>query len=189
MTIRAFATAIWNRSDSLGVGVENVEELMSNVTFVSDSHWTRDGVRVVVEAREHRWIVDEPTELGGRDQGPNPVELVLGGLGSCLTVLAASFAPRHGVELRDFRVIVEGDLDPDGFLGLSPIRPGFQDIRYRFEVDSPSPAERVHALLEHIQRVCPVKDTLRGVSVTQANGSTSAGRASRERANRSAELR
>lgn len=115
--------------------------------------------------RNHRLVADEPAELGGGDAGPNPVELVLAGLGSCMCVLAAIFAPHHDVVLEDFRVDVEGDLDPDGFQELAEVRPGFLDIRYRFAVESPSPPERIEALLDHIQRVCPVKDTLAGVPV------------------------
>jgi len=138
---------------------------MANLTFRSEARWIGEGVGVEVRARQHRLLVDEPADLGGRDAGPNPVELLLAGLGSCLTVLAVLYAPAYGVDLRGFRVRVEGDLDPDGFQGKAPVRPGFLEVRYRLEVDSPSPAERVSALLEHIQRVCPVKDTLTGVPV------------------------
>lgn len=133
--------------------------------FAATASWAGEGVGVDVAIRDHRLFIDEPLELGGADRGANPVEFVLAGLGSCLTVLAALFAPKHDVELEDFRVEVEGDLDPAGFQELAEVRPGFLDIRYRFVVKSPSPQERVHALLEHIQRVCPVKDTLGGVPV------------------------
>jgi uncharacterized OsmC-like protein len=138
---------------------------MPIIPFSATTKWAGEGVRVDVAIRNHRLVADEPAELGGGDAGPNPVELILAGLGSCLTVLAALFAPHHDVVLEDFSVDVEGDLDPDGFQELADVRPGFLDIRYRFTVKSSSPSERVEALLEHIQRVCPVKDTLRGVPV------------------------
>ncbi len=138
---------------------------MAKVTFRSETQWSGRGVQCDVRARNHRWVVDEPVSLGGTDEGPNPVELVLGALGSCLTVLGALQAPNHGVDLKGFRVRVEGDLDPDGFMEKAPVRPGFQEIRARIEVDTPSSTERVEALVEHIERICPVKDTLMGVPV------------------------
>ncbi|MGC8668374.1 MAG: OsmC family protein [Chthonomonadales bacterium] len=145
---------------------DNVTKPPRNViTFSAQASWRGEGVGVDVTARGHRLSADEPAELGGRDIGPNPVELVLAGLGSCLTVLAALFAPKHGVDLQAFAVDVEGDLDPAGFQELADVRPGFLRIRYRIRVGSPSPRDRVEALLEHIQRVCPVKDTLTGVPI------------------------
>ncbi len=138
---------------------------MANLTFKVESTWTGKGFGVLMKARQHRLLTDEPETLGGSDQGPNPVELVLGGLGSCLTVLAALYAPKYGVDLRQFCVWTEEVIDPDGFLGQAPVRPGFQAIRYGFKVVSPSPSEAVDALLTHIQGLCPVKDTLAGVPV------------------------
>lgn len=138
---------------------------MAKVNFKVESAWTGAGLAVANQARQHRWVVDEPPELGGADRGPNPVELVLSGLGSCLTVLAALYAPQYGIDLREFRVAAEGVIDPDGFLGRASVRPGLQGIRYDFEVVSPSKPEAVEAWLSHIQGLCPIKDTLAGVPV------------------------
>jgi len=138
---------------------------MANLTFKVESAWTGKGFGVEIKARQHRLLTDEPEALGGNDRGPNPVELVLGGLGSCLTVLAALYAPKYGVDLQQFRVWTEGVINPDGFLARAPVRPGLQRIRYGFTVISPSSPEAVDALLTHIQNLCPVKDTLAGVPV------------------------
>lgn len=95
--------------------------------------------------------------------------MVLGGLGGCLTVLAAMLAPRHEVDLKGFRALVEGDLDPDGFMEKAPVRPGFSAIRVKLEFQTTSPAERVATLAEHMEKICPVRDTLCGVPVTVAS--------------------
>ena len=64
--------------------------------------------------------MDEPKELGGSDTGMNPVEMLLCALGSCQAIVAKSFATAHGIDLHDFLVVLEGDLDPDGFLKGKP---------------------------------------------------------------------
>ncbi|MCW7469559.1 OsmC family protein [Leptospira kanakyensis] len=51
------------------------------------------------------------------------------------------------------------------FKGLSDVRPGFSEIRYRVNIESDSPKSNIDALLEHIYKVCPVKDSLSGVPV------------------------
>ncbi|ATY85115.1 peroxiredoxin [Kyrpidia spormannii] len=137
---------------------------MAKQTFVADISWSGDRVRSSARIRGHEVTIDEPAVLGGTDLGPNPVELVLAALGGCLNVLITSLAPRHGVEVRGVEIRVEGDLDPDGFQEKQPnVRPGFQEIRYQVHVESPSAPELVRELLAHVERVCPVKDTLRGV--------------------------
>lgn len=137
---------------------------MPKLTFSSNVVWSGESVRSFAYINGKQVIIDEPPSLGGTDQGPNPVELVLAALGGCLNVLITSFAKQHGVELRGSEVYVEGDLDPNGFLEKDPtVRPGFQEIRYRIEIDSSSAPERIQTLIEHVERVCPVKDILRGV--------------------------
>jgi uncharacterized OsmC-like protein len=138
---------------------------MPNVTFKSDVHWTGSGVSSDAQSGPHTLRIDEPEVLGGKNTGPNPVELLLSALGGCMVVLVNAFAPAHGVEVTDVRVEVEGDLDPDGFMGKSDARAGFNEIRYKLIIDSPSSAEKVAALREHAVKSCPVKDTLSGVPV------------------------
>ena len=70
------------------------------------------------------------------------------------------------MQVEDVEVHIEGDLDPDGFLGKNPnVRPGYEEIRYHIELKSPSPQENIDALLTHVDKVCPVKDTLTGTRV------------------------
>ena len=96
----------------------------------------------------------------------NPVELLLCSLGGCMSICAAAFAREAGVDLKGFHVELEGDLDPAGFMGRDPnVRKGYQQIRYRMHIDSPSPAEKIEKLKKMIEERCPVSDTLRGVEV------------------------
>ena len=141
---------------------------MAKSVFKASVQWNGRGVQCTGDIRGKQVIIDEPQELGGADNGPNPVELILAALGGCLNVLVTSFASKFQVEVKNVVVEVEGDLDPDGFLGKNPaVRPGFQQIRYSINIDSPSPEANIQRLLEHIESVCPVKDTLSGVPVVK----------------------
>src|ERR1700729_2172571 len=61
---------------------------------------------------------DEPAALGGTDRAPNPVEQLLSSLGNCLAVGYAANASVAGVEIRDLRITLDGDIDLHAFLGL-----------------------------------------------------------------------
>lgn len=143
---------------------------MANLLFTSEVNWSGEGVLSVASSNGKQYIIDEPPALGGTDKGPNPVEYILGALGGCINVLIVSFAPQHDVEIKGINVHVEGDLDPDGFLGKNEnVRAGFQEIRYRVDLESSSPQENIEKLLAHVDNVCPVKDTLQGVVVKRVD--------------------
>jgi|SRR5690625_4005412 len=139
---------------------------MATTTFVSDVKWSGKGVLSVAHINGKEVLIDEPVELGGTDQAPNPVEYILAALGGCINVLIATYADQFEVVVHDLNVHVEGDLDPDGFLGKNPDVPfGYEEVRYGIDIESPSPAQNVQKLIEHVNNICPVKDTLLGTSV------------------------
>lgn len=139
---------------------------MAITTFKTDVKWEQTGVLSTAHINKHEVLIDEPPALGGTDKGPNPVEYILAALGGCINVLVVSFAEQFEVEVEDINVELEGDLDPDGFLGINPdVRVGYEEIRYTIHIDSPSPKDKVDALIAHVEKVCPVKDTLAGTRV------------------------
>ncbi|MFZ5631842.1 MAG: OsmC family protein [Bacillota bacterium] len=132
---------------------------MPVMTFKATSRKLPEGMAVESEARGFKLIADEPPSLGGTDKGMNPVEMQLCSLGSCMTIVAYFFAKQNGVDLQGFRVDLEGDLDPAGFM-MGKGRPGFQEVRYKMYFKTDSPAENVEKLVEVMKTRCPVGDCL-----------------------------
>ncbi|MFC6651205.1 OsmC family protein [Paenibacillus rhizoplanae] len=128
-------------------------------TFKASAH-LQDGVQVKVASRNFEFIIDEPKSLGGTDTGMNPVEALLASLGACQSIVARVYAPKFGVNLKDFFVDVEGDLDLDGFFNKSQVRPGYSEIRYTFRIKTDSPKEQVEEFVRFLESKCPVGDTL-----------------------------
>jgi putative redox protein len=64
------------------------------VTVTSDA-----GYRGEIRAGSHRFVVDEGTGVGGKDEGPNPYQLVLAGLVQCTAATLRMYADRKGWEL------------------------------------------------------------------------------------------
>lgn len=80
----------------------------------------REGLTMACKVREFEMLLDEPVELGGNNKAMNPVEALLSSLGACKAIVMRCFAPAHNINLVDFKIELEGDLDPDGFLGKNP---------------------------------------------------------------------
>lgn len=104
---------------------------------------------------------DEPAALGGGDTAPNPVEQLLGALGNCLAVGYAANATLAGIEIKDLRVDLKGDLDLRVFLGLAEGHAGFDGITATVTLDTDAPREQVERLHAAVLRSSPVGHTLR----------------------------
>ncbi|MTI69864.1 MAG: OsmC family protein [Firmicutes bacterium] len=119
-----------------------------------------EGLAVEAESRGFNIKMDEPKDQGGTDTGMNPMELILCGLGGCQTIVASAFAKFKGIDLKDFWIELEGDLDTDGFKGKEGVRPGYQEIRYKIHIKSDSPEDEVREFVDFIEKTCPVGDSL-----------------------------
>jgi len=100
---------------------------------------------------------DEPPVLLGVDRGANPVEYLLSALSGCMTTSMVYHAAANGVKIDELESEFEGDLDLQGFLGLSKsVRPGFQAIRATFRVKTDGSIEQ----LESYTKFSPVFDVV-----------------------------
>ena len=89
-------------------------------------------------------------------------DMLLEALVACAGVTLRAVATSIGVDLRDARVLAEGDLDFRGTLGVSKdAKVGFVNIRLRFDVDTDASEEQTATLLKLTERYCVVLQTLR----------------------------
>jgi uncharacterized OsmC-like protein len=82
--------------------------------------------------REHSIVVDEPVELFGKNEAPNPQEVLMAAFNSCIMVGYTVGAAMKGIKLEKLVVETEGELDLRGFLGIdASVKPGYETIHYR----------------------------------------------------------
>ena len=123
--------------------------------------------KTVVEARDFEFIVDEPTALGGTNDGPNPVEYLIGAWAGCLNVVVHTVGEERGIDLGNVTIEIEGDLDPRKFLGIAEdARAGYQEINVQIEVESDADEEAIEALGAEVEERCPVGDNINNQTPT-----------------------
>jgi Predicted redox protein, regulator of disulfide bond formation len=101
--------------------------------------------------------------VGGPGTAACSGDLLLGALAACAQVTCQMVATAMGIETNAINVVVEGDLDLRGTLGVSrEANVGFDAIRLRFEIDAPNATpEELEKLIEKTERYCTVLQTLR----------------------------
>ena len=138
------------------------------MTYKAHAKKLKEGFLVEGGSRGFSITLDEPKSLGGSDQGISPGEMLLTSCGSCMCMVMTAFARQHGILIQDLSIDVEGDMDLLGYLNGNP-RPGFQEIRYRVNLQTPSKQKKIDKFLQFVKKRCPVADTIvNGTPVTAA---------------------
>jgi uncharacterized OsmC-like protein len=166
-----------------GVQLSNIEALveavkansrLANVRFAATSRWlggTKTEVTITtIEAggetitrpdRRFTLIVDEPPQLGGTDEHPNPVEYLAAGLCGCLTAGIATNAALFQTPLDTIEIDVEMDYDLRNVLALDRTGPkNVTELRYTVRLAGPGAKEKMVRAKQTIDGKSPVRNTL-----------------------------
>ncbi len=111
--------------------------------------------RAVYAAEAHKGV-------GGSGAAACSGDLLLGALAACAQLTCQLVATAMNIPARRIEVIVDGDMDLSGTLGISKEVPiGFEGIRVKFNIDAPqATAEQLKALQEKTEQYCVVLQTL-----------------------------
>ena len=119
--------------------------------------------RLNLSSGKFKLVIDEPENMGGTDEGPSPVQVLLMSLAGCLNVTGHEVARQRGLPLNGMKIRIEGVMNPCTFIGCSmEERAGFQTINVSVTATMPgvSDAERA-SWLEETESRCPVTDNIR----------------------------
>lgn len=99
---------------------------------------------------------DEPLELFGTNQAPNPQEVLMAAFNACMTVGYAAHCALRGIELEELRIETQGDLDLRGFFSLDPtVKPGYEELRYTVHIKGNGTTEQFQEIHEAVNATSP----------------------------------
>jgi putative redox protein len=101
--------------------------------------------------REHRVLVDRPTDKGGQDRGPMGGELLLAALGGCFMSNLIAAAVARSIQVEGLAVVVRGSL------GSAPPRFAAIEMEVQGRADDPGALDKLVTIAE---RACIVHNTL-----------------------------
>jgi uncharacterized OsmC-like protein len=122
---------------------------------------TGEGLRTEVEAGGHKLVADEPTSLGGTDEGPTPYDYLLAALGGCTAMTPRMYADRKGWPLESVTVRLSQDRIHATDCEECETEEGRVDrIGREIELGGPLEEKQRRRLLE-VADMCPVHRTLK----------------------------
>jgi uncharacterized OsmC-like protein/pimeloyl-ACP methyl ester carboxylesterase len=123
----------------------------------------------MINADGHLLPADEPVEMGGRDTGPAPYDLLTSALGACTAMTVRMVADRKGWPLQRVAVSLSHE-KVDAPAGVTTQNAGNKQDRFvrRITLDGPLSPDQRQKLLE-IADKCPVHRSLHSTPVVETS--------------------
>src|SRR3712207_2303664 len=107
-------------------------------------------------ARSFTIAADEPHELLGANQAPNPQELLMSAVNACMMVGYVAQASVRGITLDECVIQTEGELDLRGFLGLDDsVPPGYRRLNYTVSLKGDGTREQYEEIHQAVMATSP----------------------------------
>ena len=137
-------------------GIQEITEPLKGAgTVRADAKLVGDQ-RQEVRVRDHTLVCDEPSSLGGTDQGPNPLEFFMSAVGFCENVTFARFATLKGLVFESLETSVRGHWDRRGQGEWEGIEPVFKDFVVETRIASNAPLEKIREIAKTTHYRCPM---------------------------------
>jgi putative redox protein len=118
------------------------------------------GFLTEIQVNRHSLIADEPTAVGGTDQGPTPFDLLVAALGACTSMTLRIYADRKNWPLEAATVRLKHAKIHATDCESCEIKEGMLDcIEREIEIEGPLDEDQKQRLLQIADR-CPVHKTL-----------------------------
>src|SRR5690625_4834205 len=124
-----------------------------------------EGMKKIVKMGKYEVIVDEAPQMGGNNEGPNPLQYMLTALAGCTNVVAHAAAKEMEFDLQGLTVQVDGEFDPRGFMGEPNVRTYFETVNVNVEVQTTEPEDRLEELKKQVETRCPVFGTFSAADI------------------------
>ncbi|HFO2233280.1 TPA: OsmC family protein [Staphylococcus aureus] len=132
------------------------------------------GMQTVGTSKNHQVIIDEPQQMGGTDEGANPLATLLISLAGCENAIANMVAKEINFDLQEINFDIQGELDTDGMMGKEGVLPYFQTININVKVKTSESENRIQELQNIVDSRCPVFTTLEAAKTVMVTNWTKA---------------
>lgn len=139
-----YLTATISKDERPAKGVVRVSEVDTN-QFVQK-----------ITTETNTWYSDEPKDIGGRDVGPSPFQLLLASLGACTSMTARIYARKKGYDFGNLEVDLIYEKTPSTNLDGVGVKNGFHYKISRIIKVNGEISEELKAKVLQIVDKCPV---------------------------------
>ena len=129
-------------------------------TVRAEAQW-KGAYRNDLGVRDFNFVIAEPEMLGGNNEGPTPMEYVIGALNGCFSFVIEMVAKERGIALRDLRISAAGLVDQRGLFGTADVSPHFQSVDLQVSMATDASQAELSVFQQDVLKRCPVYNLIR----------------------------
>jgi len=124
---------------------------------------SESATKMKLQSGKFKMIIDEPENMGGTNEGPAPVQVLLMALAGCLNVTGHEVARQRGMKLKKLKIAIQGNMNACNFMGCSfEERAGFQKIYVYLNPDFEEATDaEIESWAKETEVRCPVTDNIK----------------------------
>lgn len=134
-------------------------------TLRSSGTWNgRQQTQIAV--RDFSFTADQPAAKGGRDQGPSPMEYLIGGVNACITVVIDQLADRRELPVTGISSYTISRQDTRGLSGEADVQPYIYAYRLQLVIETSEREETtLRSFAQEAEHICPAVNLLRDAHI------------------------
>lgn len=117
--------------------------------------------RSELSTRDVSFVIDEPLERGGTNQGPAPTETAIAALVGCTNTIGNKCADSLGIDVGNFEISAVCEFDRRGVTLMEEIDVPFTRIVLTVEADGSASEADLQRLAKEVAKYCPVSKLFR----------------------------
>ena len=132
-------------------------------SFVEVKVTSIGGLNELVECKRSgfKFVISEPSHVGGQNCAPSPLEFLLSGAVGCYAAVFAFYAAKLGVNYESFEAVARTNFDVRGHMMPDAPPAGFQRVTIEMRIESAAPEDRLNEIARLALAGCPGIATLR----------------------------
>jgi uncharacterized OsmC-like protein len=109
----------------------------------------------------YKFVISEPTHVGGQNCAPTPLEFLLSGAVGCYAAVFAFYAAKMGIPYDSFEAVARTEFDARGHMIADAPPSAFRKVTIKIHVTSDAPADKLREVERLALAGCPGISSLR----------------------------
>jgi len=132
-------------------------------SFVEVKVTSIGGLNELVECKRSgfKFVISEPSHVGGQNCAPSPLEFLLSGAVGCYAAVFAFYAAKLGIAYDGFEAVARTEFDARGHMIADAPTSAFRKVTISLRVTSDAPEEKLREVERLAFAGCPGINTLR----------------------------
>ena len=118
-----------------------------------------------MDAKPFKILIDAPEGLGGTNEGPSPLLIILTAVGGCIAAVINFWSKIMDIKIEKMTIFSRGHINLASIFGIDEnMLPGYDKLEPIIKIKADAPEEKVKEMIDKALTHCPVITNMGGAT-------------------------